>query len=123
MLAGIPETIRSNFLPVDGTIRAIDEAGVTALVAVPTLLHFLCGVAAKTGWRPRTARYVICGGDRLTKPLRERVEKLLGLQIIEGYGLTECSPIVSAQAFYGSPEGSVGPMLCDMEYKLCDLDG
>ncbi len=123
MLAGIPETIRSNFLPVDGTIRAIDEAGVTAIVAVPTLLHFLCGVAAKTGWKPRTARYVICGGDRLTPPLRERVEKLLGLQIIEGYGLTECSPIVSAQAYYGSPEGSVGPLLCDMEYKLCDLDG
>ncbi len=123
MLAGIPETIRGNFLPVEGTVRAIDEAGVTVLVAVPTLLHFLCGVASKTGWKPRCLRYVVSGGDRLTKTLRERVERLLNASIIEGYGLTECSPIVSAQAFTGSPEGSVGPILCDIQYKLCDLDG
>ncbi len=123
MLAGIPETIRANFLPVEGTVRAIDEAGVTVLVAVPTLLHFLCGYAAKTGWKPRSLRYVVSGGDRLTKTLRDRVDRLFGVTIIEGYGLTECSPIVAAQTETGSPEGSVGPLLCDISYKLCDLDG
>lgn len=123
MLAGVPQVVRSAFLPVEGTIRAIDEGGVTVIVAVPTLLHFLCGAAAKTGWKPRCARYVVSGGDRLTKVLRARVQKLLGVDIIEGYGLTECSPIVSAQSFKGSPEGSVGPLLCDIEYKLCDIDG
>lgn len=123
LFVGIPQVIRSNFLPVEGTMRAIDEGGATLLVTVPTLLHFLCGAAAKTGWKPRRVKYVVSGGDRLVPSLRGRIAQLLGGRPIEGYGLTECSPILAAQATGGSPEGSVGPLLEDIEYQLRDVDG
>ncbi len=122
LLAGVKQVIRSSFMPVEGTIRAIDEGGATLLVTVPTLLHFLCGAAAKTGWKPRSVQYVVSGGDRLSHALRERIKACLGGTTIEGYGLTECSPILSAQV-PGSPENSVGPLLDQIEYQLRDLDG
>lgn len=122
LIVGIRQVIRSSFLPVEGTMRAIDEGGATLLVTVPTMLHFLCGAAAKTGWKPRCVKYVVSGGDRLVPSLRERI-RLLGGKPVEGYGLTECSPILAAQATGGSPEGSVGPLLEGIEYRLRDIDG
>lgn len=122
MIVGIKTVIRDNFLPVEKTVRAIDEGGANIITTVPTLLHFLCGAAAKTGWRPKGMKYVVSGGDRLLPQLRTRVEKLIGGKVIEGYGLTECSPILSTQVD-GSPTTSVGQLLEGIEYKLCDLDG
>lgn len=42
----------------------------------------------------------------------------LGFKIIEGYGLTECSPIVSANTFKMQIEGSVGKPLSGVKVKL-----
>ena len=123
LIIGIRQVIRSSFMPVENTMRAIDEGGASLLITVPTLLHFLCGAAAKAGWKPRYVKYVVSGGDRLSPALRARTEEFLGAHVIEGYGLTECSPILAAQATGGSPEGSVGPLLDEIEYQLHDMDG
>lgn len=125
LLVGVPQVIRSNFMPVEGTMRAIDEGGATLLITVPTLLHFLCGAAAKKNWKPRNVKYIVSGGDRLSNVLRERITEYLGGRPIEGYGLTECSPILAAQTSSGpySPEGSVGKLLSRIEYKLFDVEG
>ena len=122
MLVGIKTVILENFMPVEKTVRAIDEGGANFFTTVPTLLHFLCGAAAKSGWRPKGMKYIISGGDRLLPQLRARVEQMFGCTLIEGYGLTECSPILACQV-EGSPHSSVGHFLKDIEYKLCDLEG
>lgn len=44
--------------------------------------------------------------------------KDLGFRVIEGYGLTECSPIVSANTFETQVPGSVGKALKKVEIKL-----
>ena len=123
MMVGIRQAIRSNFMPVEGTLRAIDEAEVTLLITVPTLLHFLCGAAVKNSWTPRRLKKIVSGGDRLSAVLRARVAKYLNARVIEGYGLTECSPVLAVQVPEGSPEGSVGPMLKSIQYVLKDVDG
>lgn len=123
LIVGIGQVIRSSFMPVENTMRAIDEGGASLLITVPTLLHFLCGAAVKVGWKPRNVRHVVSGGDRLSPSLRARAEQILGAGVIEGYGLTECSPILAAQATCGSPEGSVGPLLDEIKYELHDMDG
>lgn len=123
LFVGIPQVIRSSFMPVEGTMRAIDESGASLLVTVPTLLYFLCGAAARFGWKPKGVKYVVSGGDYLKPALRARAEQIFNGKVIEGYGLTECSPILAAQAADGSPEGSVGPLLDQIQYQLKDLDG
>ncbi|MDY3868082.1 MAG: AMP-binding protein, partial [Pyramidobacter sp.] len=123
LFMGMRQAIRASFMPVEGTLRAIDEAGVTLMITVPTLLHFLCGAAMKSGWKPQRLTRVVSGGDRLLPVLRDRVAQYLGARVIEGYGLTECSPVLAVQTPEGSPEGSVGPLLPSIQYCLKDIDG
>ena len=46
----------------------------------------------------------------------------LGLDILEGYGITECAPGVAYPSLDAYKVGTVGPVLTGMEYKLVDPD-
>ena len=75
-------------------------------------------VAAKLGGRLRLA---ICGGA----PLSESVAKLfigLGLNLIHGYGLTETSPIVSANRMETNDPASVGEPFDGVEVRIGEDD-
>jgi long-chain acyl-CoA synthetase len=64
-------------------------------------------VCAKLGGRLRLA---ICGGARLS-PLVSKTFIGLGLQLLQGYGLTETSPIIAANRERINEPSSVGPAL------------
>lgn len=51
---------------------------------------------------------IICGGAPLN-PEMVRVFDEFGICICEGYGITECSPLVSVNPYFAEKEGSVGP--------------
>jgi long-chain acyl-CoA synthetase len=75
-------------------------------------------VMAKLGGRLRLA---ICGGA----PLSETVAKLfvgLGLNLIHGYGLTETSPIITANRMQTNNPASVGEPFDGVEVKIGDDD-
>jgi len=64
---------------------------------------------------------IVCGGA----PLPARVAEwfnMLGLTLIEGYGLTECSPVASANRPDDNIFGSVGPPLPGVEIKINNPD-
>ncbi len=46
----------------------------------------------------------------------------VGLPVLEGYGLTECSPGVAYPRLDAFVPGTVGPVLSNMQYKLVDMD-
>lgn len=66
-----------------------------------------------------TLRLMICGGAHLSKELSEEFD-LLGVQMLQGYGITECSPLISVNCSYANKMGSVGPSLPSMEMRLDD---
>jgi len=75
-------------------------------------------IMAKLGGQLRLA---ICGGA----PLSHEVAKTfmgLGLTMIHGYGLTETSPIISANAIETNDPASVGPPLKGVEVKIGEND-
>jgi long-chain acyl-CoA synthetase len=75
-------------------------------------------IAAKLGGRLRIA---ICGGA----PLSQEVAKLfigLGLNLLQGYGLTETSPIISVNKLDNNDPASVGEALDSVEVKIGDND-
>ncbi len=64
-------------------------------------------------------RFIVCGGA----PLREDLVKDFddfGIALLNGYGITECSPLISANRNRFNRVGSVGVPIPSMEVKLAD---
>jgi long-chain acyl-CoA synthetase len=49
--------------------------------------------------------------------------RAIGVRILEGYGLTETSPVLSVRRMERLIPGTVGPLIANTEYKLIDLEG
>jgi long-chain acyl-CoA synthetase len=62
---------------------------------------------------------IVCGGA----PLREDIVKGLsdlGIEILNGYGITECGPLVSTNSFLRKKSGSVGRIIPGCEVRIYD---
>ena len=75
-------------------------------------------VYAKTGGR---VRFFLCGGAPLSKDIGEFFYAI-GLTIIEGYGLTETSPVITANTFENLKFGTVGKPIPGVDVRI-DEDG
>jgi long-chain acyl-CoA synthetase len=63
------------------------------------------------------------GASRLPPTVTERMLEHFGLQISEGYGLTEASPVVTTSSGLPSRPGSVGRLLVGQEMRIVGDDG
>ncbi|MDR1621388.1 MAG: AMP-binding protein [Synergistaceae bacterium] len=116
------EAIVPGFLPPQQTVKAIREAEVDILVCVPTIFSYLLS-AMERGSAPKdlfaSTKVLISGGDRLGANLHEVATRVAGKDIMEGYGLTETSPVVSVNRSYEEHRpGTVGPFLQGYEWHL-----
>lgn len=81
----------------------------------PVLSSLVAGkIMAKLGGRLRGA---ICGGAPLSNDIA-RVFISLGMPLLQGYGLTETSPVISANLFDDNDPASVGVPLRDVEVRI-----
>lgn len=124
LLAGCRQAIMPSFMPPERVLDCIDRAGVTVMVAVPTMLHFLVGGAGRLGRTFSSIKLIISGGDRFPESLDRRVEDIFGVPVLEGYGLTECSPVLAVNPDYRSRRlGTVGPILDEIDWQVRSEDG
>ena len=69
-----------------------------------------------------TVRLALSGASRLPPSAAERMKSRFGIDVYEGYGLTEAGPVVTSSAGAARP-GSVGRVLDGQEVRLVDPDG
>jgi acyl-[acyl-carrier-protein]-phospholipid O-acyltransferase / long-chain-fatty-acid--[acyl-carrier-protein] ligase len=98
----------------------IADAKATVLFATDT---FLQGYARAAGPDElKTLRYIIAGAERVKDNTRALYAKH-GTTILEGYGATECSPVLACNLPGRDKSGSVGTMLPGIETRLEPVDG
>jgi acyl-[acyl-carrier-protein]-phospholipid O-acyltransferase/long-chain-fatty-acid--[acyl-carrier-protein] ligase len=100
--------------------KLIAGTGATVLLATDT---FLQGYARAADDDDLTSvRLVIAGAERVKDETR-RLWDRHGTTIIEGYGATECSPVIACNLPHSNRPGTVGPFLPGMEYRLDPVEG
>ncbi len=110
LCSGLPVAYFPN--PTDGAslARVVDAYRVTMLVGTPTFLSGLVRVAADA--QLATLRMVIAGAEKCPDSLYEILERRWpGMRVLEGYGITECSPVVSVNRWETPRRGTIGKPL------------
>ena len=60
---------------------------------------------------------IICGGAAMSPELMKMFDSI-GIELCEGYGITECSPLIAVNPYYHRKVGSVGPAVPCCEVKI-----
>jgi long-chain acyl-CoA synthetase len=104
-------------------LQAITRTKVTSLPGVPTMYQALLDNAelAKTDFG--SLRACISGGAPLAAELKARFEERSGSVVIEGYGLTESSGVISCNPYEGvNKTGSIGQPIPGTQVRLVDKE-
>ncbi len=104
-------------------LAAINRTKVTSLPGVPTMYQALldCPDISKTDFT--SLRACISGGAPLPAELKKRFESLTRAVVIEGYGLTESSGVVSCNPYEGENKiGSIGQPVPGTDVRLVDKE-
>lgn len=99
--------------------------GVTVIPGAPPMWVAFAQLDALPADTFASVRIALSGASKLPVGVARRIEERFGLQLAEGYGLTEASPVVTSSA--GLPDGprygSVGRALDGVEVRLVQPDG
>ena len=99
----------------------IYELGATILFSTNT---FLKGYArCAHAYDMHTLRYVVAGAERLSDETVRNWQEKFGLRVLQGYGVTEASPVIAVNTPLNNRAGSVGQLLPGMEYYLAPVPG
>jgi len=107
----------------DRLVQAIRHMKIRGFVGVGTLFHVLC---KHPEFRELDFSHLtVCtsGGMALSVSTARRWEKLTGCRILEGYGLTETSPLVASGKYEDYREGKIGKNTLWTELRIVDEDG
>jgi len=104
-------------------VQSIQDRGVTVIPGAPALWAAFAHFDELPADAFASVRLALSGASRLSIAVAETMRDRFGIEIREGYGLTEASPIVTTST--GSPVrfGSVGRALRGVDVRLVGSDG
>ncbi len=104
-----------------GLARKVAAYRPTLLAGTPTFVSYILDRAEPGQFE--SLRLVIVGAEKCPDVLRERCARLApDAVLLEGYGITECAPVVSANRLGANKPGTLGQPLPDVEVRVVDLD-
>ncbi|MGC8879355.1 MAG: long-chain-fatty-acid--CoA ligase [Anaerolineae bacterium] len=122
---GYTQVLIANPRQLDDLLAAIDTHQVTLFPGVPTM--FLAvnqhpGVRAGQ-YQLRSIKACISGAAPLPREVQQEFQRITGSVLVEGYGLTEASPITHCNPLHGRDRiGTIGLPLPDTDCKIVDSE-
>ncbi|WP_078554072.1 AMP-binding protein [Bacillus alkalicellulosilyticus] len=121
LLSGIALVIHPSPIQYKQIPEIIYQEDVTILLSTPT---FLNGYGKNAHpFDLHTLRYAIAGAESVKEDTKEMFNNKFGIRILEGYGATEASPLISLNTPLYTKAKSVGKIIPGMEYKLEKVEG
>ncbi len=105
-------------------VKEFSRYAITAMTGVNTLFNALLNNREFQQLDLSTLRLSVGGGASVQKTVAERWEKLTGHHILEGYGLTESSPLVTGNPYdLKHYNGSIGLPVSSTDVRIVGEDG
>jgi long-chain acyl-CoA synthetase len=109
--------------PIQNLQRAFDNFPISWISGVNTLYNALLNEEWFHIYPPKTIRVALAGGASLHQSVAERWKKVVGVPILEGYGLTETSPVVCFNPPGLDRPGSIGIPAPETDVRIVDDQG
>lgn len=129
ILLGSKTLIVKSITPPKPWLQAMGREGVSIMIAVPQIY----GVLAKEArglkkfflkfWSLRKVRLCLSGAAPLNRTIADHFSETFGLHILEGYGLTETSPVLTIVPPKARRHGSVGKAIHGVSLRIMDEQG
>lgn len=109
---------------IPAVVKELSRYPFTALTGVNTLFNALLNNEDFRELDFSTLRLSVGGGMSVQRSVAEKWEKLTGRHLLEGYGLTECAPLVSGNPYdLKHYSGSIGIPVPSTDVRLVDDNG
>ena len=104
-------------------LKTIDKQKPTLFPGVPTIYVAINSAPDLAKYDIKSIRVCISGAAPLPVEVQQQFEKNTGGKLVEGYGLSETSPVTHANPVYGKRKpGSIGLPMPDTEFKIVDVE-
>jgi len=104
-------------------VETIQREAISVFMAVPSMYAALLRLKDAPADSFRPLALAISGGEPLPLNVYAAFEQRWGVRLLEGYGLTETSPVVSINMPWGFRPGSVGRTVQGVQVRIADERG
>lgn len=120
---GAQVVLITNPRDIHGLVNELGKWDFTVFSGINTLFVSLCRNSLFNQLDMTRLKLTLSGGMALTRSVSDEWESVTGCQIIQGYGLTEASPVVAIEEPHNSRYGSVGKPLPLTEVRIVGEQG
>lgn len=121
LLQGMKSVLHPTPLRPHEIVKRVKETCASILLSTDTFMSQYARVA-ESG-ELKSVRMAVCGAERVRDETRRLLKKKHNLEPIEGYGLTETSPIAAANQPGDNRPGTVGHLMPGMQARLEPVEG
>ncbi|MGF7453940.1 long-chain-fatty-acid--CoA ligase FadD [Pasteurella bettyae] len=121
---GITGLLITNPRDIDGLVKELKKYPVAAITGVNTLFNALLNNENFKEVDFSQLKLAVGGGMAIQQSVAQRWHDLTGVNLIEGYGMTECSPLIAASTILSNKhDGSIGVPVPNTDIRIMKDDG